>query len=95
MSDLTRFALHDPIIIPTAKAAKILALLDDCWGVTNDYSTITIKLDKGAEYHFEKFNKEKFDGILKAQVLGMTYEEYLDVERKSKESISDDKDIPS
>ena len=40
MSDLTRFALHDPIIIPTAKAAKILALLDDCWGVTNDYSTI-------------------------------------------------------
>lgn len=93
MSEYTTFYCGQTLVIPNADAAKLLSLLKKAQVLERDWSSDEIALSNDVSYTFNSFSSEKRENILKAQILGMTYGEYLNAQRESAESVSSDTSV--
>ena len=93
MSNLTTFSLNNTIIMPTSSAAVIMKLLEDAHDLRSSWSDDSISITREVDFTFSGYSEDKFNDIIKAQVLGMTYKEYTDAQRITKDSLQEDKDI--
>jgi hypothetical protein len=91
--NLISLYLGNTVLLSSTNAAKILELLKDAHCLEANWGDDSVKISSKVDYTFTAFSAERKEGILKAQILGMTYKEYLDAQRESKESIQKDKGI--
>lgn len=94
MSKLVELYLPSQVILPVKSAAKIIELLEGSHTLTDSWNDDKITASKDITYTVTAFPETKFNNICKAQVLGMTYKEYLDAQRIAAERVQEDKTVP-
>ena len=93
MSTLVQFYMGNTIILPIKTAARIMELLEGVHVLHSGWNDDNTKIDKNITFTFQNYSEDTFNDIIKAQVLGMTYKEYLNAQRLAAESLQEDKSI--
>jgi hypothetical protein len=93
MSKLVEIYLDQAVVLPVKNAAKIIELLEGGSYVSQSWNDESVSITKDIKYTVTAFSETKFKAISKAQILGMTYKEFLDAERIAKDSVQKDQNV--
>ena len=93
MSKLVELYLEQSVILSVKNAAKIIELLEGATHIDFTWDESKTSITKDIKYTLTAFSETKFKAISKAQILGLTYKEFLDAERIAKDSVQKNKDV--
>lgn len=83
-------SFHQDFLLSTEDTKKLLDIMSRSKTIDYIWDESRTTIGDRVSVDTKTFPSQKYTEITKAQTLGMTYEEYLNAERESKESLSTD-----
>ena len=79
---LIDFTYNEKLILPQQAAAKLIALLEEGECFESDWNHETAKIKPDFGFTMSPIPNEEILGIKKAQLAGITYKEYLELQKE-------------
>jgi hypothetical protein len=82
--------IHAEFLLSTEDARILLDVMSRAKVLEYNWDDSRVNIKDRPDLHSHTFSSQKYDDIAKAQVLGMSYRDYLDAEQESTNSLPTD-----